>query len=332
MKATLKEKAQKAVYRIESGDFDEHTIDSLFSALRQYSFGKKVFSELADFIAHPDVRDKGLVKDSLEAFYLRLRFFIEYQSPKSILDLRKPFPSYIIKLFKYQIDKCEPRALRDKFNVSPERLKSRLDNMFALSGKEKSASVKNVDLLRNNINALNLVMSFLYSQPAFEQDLIMEELLMVIKCNDLEVDNDKFLNQSQKIMLSLLLSMHEVEFKYDAEKSGRCVISCERTSILHEPNMIDANGDKVEYKVTFGSLQLQGRVLVPRDGKYIEMRYPILTTNLEVNTTCDKSIFSIGPSDDEHPYPIFRKANFDTKLILTDEGLLGVKSPESIDR
>ena len=87
MKPIEKAKAQKLVLKLESGDFDENDIDNIFMRLRAYSHGNRIFHEIADFVAHNDKRDKGVSAESLEAFYLSIKYFLEYVSPKKTLDI-----------------------------------------------------------------------------------------------------------------------------------------------------------------------------------------------------------------------------------------------------
>ena len=132
MKPIEKVKAQKTIVKIESGDFNENDVDSLFMALRAYSYGNKIFNELAHFVAHNDKRDRGLTTNSLESIYLSFKFFNDYyKSSNCSLDIGSPFPIYVKKHMKYQIDKCDETYLKEQFNVTKQKLKSKIDNVFS---------------------------------------------------------------------------------------------------------------------------------------------------------------------------------------------------------
>ena len=148
MKKIEKVKAQKLLLKLESGDFDENDIDNIFMRLRAYSYGNRIFLEVADSIAHPDKRNKGVCVESLEAFYLNFKYFLEYVSPNKSLDIGKPFPLYVKKLMKYQIDKCNEAHLKEKFNVTRRRLKSRVDTIFSEDKNSKKAFLKKLWLMR----------------------------------------------------------------------------------------------------------------------------------------------------------------------------------------
>lgn len=326
MKASLKTKVQRAITKVESGAFDEFVIDSLFSGLRQYSGNNRLFREIADFIAHPDGRNEGITNESLEAFYLSIRYFTEYVSSKKKLDLSQPFPEYIVRLMKYQIDKCKAEDLKEKFNVKKDRLKARIDTMFSINKKSGEASVKNDKVLRNNFSAVQFILSFIGSHPAFDQDAILADLVEVIKSNKLELNEDLFLAQSEKIILLLLLVMHEAEFKYGGKVPGYCKISCEKTFISHNQRFVDTEGNLVEVEESFGCLQLLGYVVVPKDGKDLTVCYPVIATDLKVDSVCDESIFTVEPLSDEHPNILFKRANFEQELIFKENGTLGAKN------
>ncbi len=118
------------VEKIESVVFDENDIDNLFMRLRAFSLGHNVFREIADFVAHNTTRDRGLTNQSLEAFYLNMRYFCEYVSPGVALDISTPFPIYVKRLMKYQVDRCNEQVLRAQFKVTRRRLKERIDSLF----------------------------------------------------------------------------------------------------------------------------------------------------------------------------------------------------------
>lgn len=322
MKASLKTKVQKAVRKIESGDFDELVLDSLFSGLRQYSGKNRVFREIGDFVAHPDERDEGIANNSLEAFYLSFRYFLEYASSKKPLDLSQPMPKYIVKLMKYQIDKCKEKDIKDRFNCTRERLKSRIDTIFTGKKKATTVTVKNEKVLRNNIEAIQYILGFIGSRPAFDQNEILEEIVNVIQSNGLEIDEPAFLKQSKKIILAIVFLMHEAEFDYGAKKPGFCEISSEKTSISYNQQYVDSEGNPVQIEESFGCIQLMGHVVIPKDGADLTVCYPLLVTDIEASDVCHESLHCIEPINEETPNFLMKKLKFDKNILLTSDGML----------
>lgn len=323
MKPIEKAKAQKLVLRLQSGDFDENDVDNIFMRLRAYSHGNRIFREVADFVAHNDERNQGVAAESLEAFYLSFRYFLEYVSPKISLDIGKPFPLYVKKLMKYQIDKCKESDLKEKFNVTKQRLKSRIDTIFSEDKKNNKAFMKKPKISEDTLNALQHILSFIGSHPAFDQDQVISALLAVIRANKLDVNDDELLKYSDRIAACVVLLLHEATFEYGAHKQGYCKVSCENTSISYNQKFVDQDGNPVEHKESFGNLQVLGHVVLEKDGKDLTVCYPLMTTNLSTEDWCDEGMFVIKPITEDHPNYLHRKIVFDQQLCFTEGGKIG---------
>src|SRR5262249_39146096 len=137
-----KRKVSKLLMKIQSGVFDENDVDSLFLKMRAFSYGNRVFREVADFVAHNDVRSRGVTFDWLEAFYLSMRLFVEYSYKKQSLDISSDIPLWIKRLMIYQADKCKDTDLRSKFGLSSERLKSKIRSLFKEDAKNDTCRYK----------------------------------------------------------------------------------------------------------------------------------------------------------------------------------------------
>lgn len=323
MKPIEKAKAQKLLLKLESGDFDENDIDNIFMRLRAYSHGNRVFLEVADFVAHNDERNKGVSVESLEAFYLSFKYFLEYVSPKKSLDISNPFPLYVKKLMKYQIDKCKDADLKEKFNVTKQRLKSRIDTVFSEDKKNKKAFMKKPKLSNHTLEALQYILGFIGSHPAFNQDQVIAELLAVIKANKLNINEEELLKHSDKIAACVALLLHDTTFEYGAHKQGYCKVSCEKTSISFNQKFVDQDGNPVEHKESFGNLQVLGHVVLEKDGKDLTVCYPMMTTSLSAEDWCDEDMFVIEPITEDHPNYLHRKIIFDQALCFTEGGKIG---------
>lgn len=324
MKPIEKAKIQKLLAKLESGSFDENDVDNLFMRLRAYSHGNRIFREVADFVAHNDERNQGIATDSLEAFYLSFKYFLEYVSPKKSLDIGSPFPLYVKKLMKYQVGKCKENDLRDKFNVTKLRLASRIDSLFAEDKKQSLAFMKKLKISEDTLKAIQHLLSFIGSQPAFDQEQVVSELLKVIKANKFSVNESNILKNSDKIALCVMLLLHDATFEYGAHKQGFCKISCDNTSISHKQRFIDADGNPVEHEESFGKLQVLGYVILDKDGKDLTVCYPLMSTNLSAEDWCDDEMFVIEPLSEDHPLYLQKKIDFEKNLYFTEAGKIGV--------
>lgn len=321
MKAAEKQKTLKTISRIENGEFDENDIDNLFMRLRAYSHGNAVFREIADFVAHNDRRTKGRTTDSLEAFYLSFRYFGEYVSPKRPLDIGAPFPLYIKKLMKYQALKVKEGDLKERFGFSRRRLLAKIDSTFSEDKKRGTASLKKGRLSQPTFQALQFLLSFIGSHPAYDQSAILSETMAVLHKNNLEFDQEKFLAQGDRLIVCILFLLHETEFEFGGPKPGYCRISCDKLSIAHNVRFIDDEGNPVEHSETFGNLQVQGHVVVAWNDSEITICYPLMVTDLDVEKWCDKSLFVVEPLSDQAPEYLCRKVQFDN-LTINGEGKL----------
>jgi hypothetical protein len=294
-------KAQRTVNDISAGRFDERDIDHLFMSLRAHCGQHKIFREVADFVAHNEIREKGITKQSLEAFYLSFKYFSEYVSPKKALDIAIPFPAYIIKLMKYQVDKCDEARLRQEFNVTKSRLKSRIDNLFKIDNKARTACLSK-QLSDSNLRALQYILGFIGSYPAYTQDEIISELIEVLNVNKLAFDRGSVLSQGDRIMLCILSLIHESKYDFKGHKTGYCNISCETTTLPH-------------IEQSYGNLQINGHVAVVNGGKEVTVAYPIITTNLDVEEWCSESLFSFEKSEGGMQ---FRKVSFNGPIGVSE--------------
>lgn len=324
MKLLEKTKAQKSLTKIESGEFDENDVDNIFMRLRAYSFGNKVFHEVAHFVAHNDERDRGITFESLEAVYLSFKFFLEYTSPKKPLDISKPFPSYIKKLMKFQVDKCEDSVLKEKFSINRDRLKKRIDTIFTDDKKQKLTFLKKPVLLEKNFKSLQHLLGFISTKPTFNQEQLIAEFVSVLKANKLEFDEDALRESSSKITLCVLLLINGASFKVSKRNSGYCKISCENTAISHNQIFVDQDGKPIKRNESHGMLQLTGHVVLENNGKDVTIGFPMMDTNLSAEGWCDKRMFYIEPISEQTPDYLQQKINFNSDLCLNKDGKLGI--------
>lgn len=318
MKGTEKSKAQKIINKVQSGDFDENDIDNLFMRLRAYSKQNLIFREIADFVAHNDLRDRGITNQSLQAMYYSIKFFIEYISPKKSVDITQPFPSWIKKLIKYQIDKIDEQKLKDLHKVSKERLKSRIDKGFKDDAKSSTASLKQGKLSQQTLEAIRYVMGFIISKEAFTQKALVEQLIQVIDSNGLEYDRVQIEEQSNRITLCAMLLLHNANFDIKGHKHGYCSITSEKNSVSHNVRHADQDGNEIDLKESFGKLSIMGHVVLDKDGKDLTIGHPVMSTELEAEDWCSVGLFHIEPMRPEDPNYLCKRLKLDCELCINE--------------
>lgn len=323
MKTSEKIKAQKALDRIQSGSFDELDVDSLLMGLRPYSGRYHLFREAADFVAHNDKRDKGLTNQSLEALYLSMKYFVEFVSPKKPLDISEPFPRYIKKLMKYQVDKCSAEELRQRFKVTPARLKSRIDTLFKDDPKSKTSLLRKSGLSNDTFLAIQHLLGFIGSHPAFTGTDVLNELVAVANMNGLGADEIAIREQQDILLLCLMLLMHKTKFNFGGVEDGECMISSATPSIPLGV-VVGIKPPPVLISPSFGLLQVNGKVKVETAAGLVTVAYPVFTTPLLASDKCDASLFVVEEPLKEHPGFYLSTIAFDQPLTLTTARKLGV--------
>lgn len=319
MKPVERNKVQKLVGKIESGFFDENDIDGLFMKLRAYSAGFPIFREISDFVAHNDIRDRGLANQSLETMYLRMKFFLEYNSPKKSLNLGSPFPLWIMHLMKHQIEKTEESALRGKFNVTRRRLSSRIDNGFKVDKKKKVVVLKEGKLSEQTFEAIKYVMSFISGKSAFSQSELVSELIGVMNKNGLTFDEAIIQTQAEKLTICTLLLFHHAEFDYKGFKPGLCEIASEKESISYNTKFVDPEGNEIEYQESYGKLSIRGRVTLENDGKEVSIAHDVMSTDLNVEEWCAENLFHIESASEQAPDYLCKRLKLDCNLALNGD-------------
>ena len=319
MKNLDKLKIQKIISKIETSNFDENDVDNLFMKLRAFSNGNDVFREVADFVAHNDLRNEGIANKSLESLYLSFKFFNEYTSENKPLNISEPFPLYIKNLMIYQIDKCNEADLKLKFSETKQKLNSWITTLFKDDKKRATTQLKNPNLSKKYFQLIQYLLGFIGVQPAFDHAILISQIINVIKTNELTINENEFIKNADKIILCVLLLLHDSEFNFDGYKFGYCKLSCNKTFILHTQNLVDQNGNKIDYSESFGTLQLHGYVILDKNGKDITISFPLMTTDLLVDEWCDNTLFNLTALDETHPNLLHKIVNFDQELNFNSE-------------
>ncbi|KAA0972786.1 hypothetical protein [Pseudomonas sp. ANT_H12B] len=317
MKASERIKAQKVVDKIQAGNFDENDIDNLFMRLRAYSAGHLVFREAADFVAHNDARDRGLLNESLENIYLSFKYFLEYAMPDAqALNVSNPIPIYIKKLMKYQVDKCKPEYLREKFNVTPEKLRSRIDTFFKDDKKSQTTQLQLFKLGKDGFAPFQYLVSFIVSYPAFTGDQLLDDLLAVLRLNALSFDEQAIVAQKPIILLCVMLLMHEARFVLAHGATAECRVAVEE-AVINKDTPHEQAGPEA------GLIQVKGTVTLLRpNGSPLQVSYPIFQSGLSAVDYCDASLFDVG-FNPETPELNTLRLDLAGDLFLSVDGKLG---------
>ena len=219
---------------------------------------------------------------------------------------------------KYQVDKCDENLLKEKFNVSKSRLKSRIDTLFKEDKSLGIAYFKKDRISRQFFESIQYLFDFIGVVPAFTQQALIEQLISVLSKNGISLNEDKIRKQEKKIVLCILCLLNNSQFEYMGHKPGYCKVSCERKEIMNIPNLVDQEGNKIDYIKSFGNLSLEGYVVLKKKDKDLTVCYPLFETDLSVEEWCEEDLFTIRIQGAGNSKIEFKKVNLDTDLVISE--------------
>lgn len=231
MKDAERIKAKKAVDRIQTGDFDELEVESLFMRMRAYSGGNKVFLEAADFVAHNDARNRGIINNSIDAIYLNVKFQNEFSEEKKLY-LDRPFPEYVLRLLRYQLASFTNLELREGIGVSRGAIRAFLNNGFIEADNKGFLIAKDLPLKESDINIVIFLLSRLVIGPAFSPEVLVNQLVKVMLLNRVPFSEPLFRANKNAIVLCFALLTHRAEFYLSAGGRGYSEITVADDSMI----------------------------------------------------------------------------------------------------
>ena len=86
--------------------------------------------------------------------YLFAKYHYEYERQNKILDVTQPFPLWIKKLMKYQVERANEEVLLRDYALTKEKLKRQIDTAFEDDGSTKTACLRPGFLKKNAQSAI----------------------------------------------------------------------------------------------------------------------------------------------------------------------------------
>ncbi|MGW8461955.1 hypothetical protein [Pseudomonas sp. CLCA07] len=289
-----KSKVSKTVREIESGNFDDRSIDNLFMSLRAHAGSNEIFRELGDFVAHNDKREKGITNHALEQFYLLVRFQFEYLTPQKKIELAGPFPSWIKRLLLNQI-KILPQKDLSKLKKSRKELRALFNKIYTLDESTDTVSFTGDIYPTKAIKLMNKLFSFMIVRPAYTQTEVMKQIFETLKLNNIEFDKLKLNQQAKQIALCILIKLHKTTYAIEGGGEATCTMSCTEPSIPLNISYEDLQGNAIEHTNSFGTLHLTGRVEIKLEDLHFISQFNIFETDLLAAEWCDEKLIEVTP-------------------------------------
>jgi hypothetical protein len=292
-KGTERQKVFEIIEKISKNHFDYNEIDLLFLRLREHVEKKSIFHEIANFVAHNEIRKKGLINDSLIALYHRINILFDTTKSNYHFDITKPFNRNILNIVKHQSKIIEEHFMYSRFSFTKDEFQNILENGFLINKnglviKKSSMSDNFIELFLYCINTVGTVSDY-------NQNKIIREIINALNINKFEFDENVICQNSNKIILSILLLLHRTKYIID------------ESNIVYTHVYYNAENVNEEEKY----MGLYAEIFHPEYNE-ISFGYPIISTNLRLNEWCDNSILSqlIDPKSN---------TGFNQPLIINNE-------------
>jgi hypothetical protein len=294
MRQGRKVRVQRVLDEILSGAFNENDIDLLFIYLREYCNGYPRFREVANFVAHPELRNRGDTHQLIGNLCFTQMYHTAYGLTGKPVEIRKPFPKWVKDHMKRQVDKCKPNELWQKFNIKPKELKTRINTLFKEDDQKETVNLsESID--RETFEAIYHILRFANYNPLFTADDLMKELVGVLHKNHFSFDEKALIDRGATIILCVMLLMHHSEFmvfEVNDSQPFKCAIMAAPPLQTDQP----AAGEAGEGLIAWGHETL--RVCAPMRFESgtgpITTFFPIFTSDLRVNDNCDEKLLAVA--------------------------------------
>jgi hypothetical protein len=322
MAIPLKErtKINQLMARIESGAFDANDVDGILIKLRPYAGHRKVFREIADFVAHADARTKGVAQESMVAFADAMRFFIEYNQGKKQLDITQPFPAYVYRLFLSQSRQADEVHLKTTYKLSHSTLIKKIQSNFVLDKATKTCRIRLGKAGREFVEALQYVMGFIHSKPAFHLSDFHTELKEVLSDHGITFSEAALSEQLDRVALSILCLISGADVALPEGDQAKCRLECEsHFRILQGQRRLPTGVISTEPN-SFGTLQILGEITVLATGAPpLRVAYPLVASDLDPHDHCDPALFLSGNDPNEFGDYVVEVIDFAEDMSISGE-------------
>jgi hypothetical protein len=308
MKPIEKLKTQRTIDRIQRGDFNDEDVEVVILRLREYSRSFQVFREVANFVAHNDVRDQGITNKSLDAFYLAFKYGMDYIGSEKKLDITKRFPSYVMYLLVHQLRSCSNASLREHLNMSRKQVGDILKSVFIEDECSKTCVLANDKITRSEFLVLQHLLGFIKVRPVFTPHEFMLEFFKVLKSVGIVFCQSSLELQRPKIILSIGLLLHMTKFKLGDGTYVTCLFNSDFQWVADGISPSDDG---------FGMLSVYGEVEYVTGGQPFKMIYSLFDTELKASNSCHERMFKAENHPEDHNVT-GRRLEFERPLQMID--------------
>jgi hypothetical protein len=206
-------KIERIMRRIADNTFVDNDILVLLVTLRELEKASIHIFEIGCFVAHSNIRDKGIIKDILFRNYCI--FKLHYGRDKELIRSRtSKLPYYLPKLIQLQCKAIGNEALSAKLQVSITKLVQMIKTICS----EKTLKVegdycylqRELDELENRL--VSNCLSHLYTFGGISLDELINQMRQLISIENSGIDTQPLEDRKREIFCAIACLMHNVDY------------------------------------------------------------------------------------------------------------------------
>jgi hypothetical protein len=201
-------KSRAKVQRLLGADFRPGDLGDLFLFARDHCDGRQSVTDIGDFVAHHNERDRGIITTSTRDWFTVVRYYMAVLWPHNRLPVpleRARMPPATRDYFKIAANRIDAKFIREKTGLQRKDAYDRL-------GKIADRLVKNDDgtwalpndLTNDETGLIECVSSLIVVKPAFEAERLIDDFVATLKSNGL-ITKEEVRSNKEKISVTVQL-------------------------------------------------------------------------------------------------------------------------------
>lgn len=177
------------IRRIESGNFSPGDVEALVISMREYSYGFEVFSELAHFIGHSAIRNRGNTFEVMTAFVVGIKYVIDYFDQGRLVDVNRAMPAYLKQYALLQVKQADNEHLQQNFKIHKKTLEKKIKENLVVDKERDTCWIrKGENKLQFNAALTYLFSSFDFTDQIFHLNEFHEDMESILEYYDCKFD------------------------------------------------------------------------------------------------------------------------------------------------
>ena len=169
--------------RLLRGEVNKDDLFYLFFAVREFAKNSGVVAEIAHFLAHPEIRVKGLATDEARAVFTFLRF----RAPLGDLD-PKNIPLDLPAAAKLNLERSRSKTVKEAVGISRDKALDILESIIGRMVPNRRGGLEISQLLTGmDAKVFSYTMSVLTADPVFtDADLLADMAEILVRAGLME--------------------------------------------------------------------------------------------------------------------------------------------------